>query len=274
MRLVRRRIWVDIGGLDLHVIAAPVLRLDLETAMPTEGLDASADGGQGVLGEVDEDGAFLLDVEAAEAERARGGAGRQIEAEPGLTALGGAADDTDGSPGPDIPYEPACDLRRERDVGGAQDLDSKRSPERPQPPSIRHPHRQHLGREPAGPALGGDEVSIGSGVLDARTQARQSPRTLEVQAVKLLTERLAERHSGLRMSEREGVVAAAGSKDAFSRLLSLAGSPQREERTRSHECSKSASHLDVEVSGDVFKQGLGCVQQGEGVCRSTSPQAP
>ena len=79
-----------------------------EPAVVAQGLDARADGGEGVFGEIDESGAGVVDGEAAEAGGVGGDAGRQIEAEPGLPALGGAADDAQGAAGPDLLDEPVA----------------------------------------------------------------------------------------------------------------------------------------------------------------------
>jgi hypothetical protein len=95
---------------------------DVEGAVAAERLDASADGGERVLGEIHEGGAGVVHGEAAQAGRARGDADGQLEAEPGLATLGRPAHDPDGGPGPEVLHEPAGALRRGPDLGGAEDL--------------------------------------------------------------------------------------------------------------------------------------------------------
>jgi len=70
--------------------------VEVDFALTTDGCDAGAHVGEGVLGEIDEGGSGACDVEASEA----GGCGRDgdghVESEPARTALGWAADEADG----------------------------------------------------------------------------------------------------------------------------------------------------------------------------------
>jgi hypothetical protein len=83
--------------------------------------DALSDVGGAVLGGEEKDGAGLLDAEAAEAGPARCDGDGEVEGEPGLARLGGAAHDADGVVGPEAGGEPAFRGKDGLDVGHADD---------------------------------------------------------------------------------------------------------------------------------------------------------
>jgi hypothetical protein len=78
-----------------------------EAAVVGELVDAVAELGEGVLGEIDDGGSRGIHLEVAEA----GGAGShrdgEVEAEPGFAGLGRATNDADGRSPPELPYKPA-----------------------------------------------------------------------------------------------------------------------------------------------------------------------
>lgn len=78
----------------------------VESSMVAEGDDALAHARQGVLGEVDEGGARVVDGEAIEAWGAGGDAQGEVESEETLRAFWLAAAKPDGLPSPDIAHEP------------------------------------------------------------------------------------------------------------------------------------------------------------------------
>ena len=74
--------------------------LDIDVARNRDGADAGTELCRAVLSPVEEDGAGITDREAAEGGSAAGDADREIEGEPGLAALGRAADEAHAMTGP------------------------------------------------------------------------------------------------------------------------------------------------------------------------------
>lgn len=79
------------GGDDMQVE-----RGEGQAPVSSDARDALTDGGQGVLGEIDDGPPGLADREAAEGGGGRGDADGEVEGEPRLTVLGCAADDANG----------------------------------------------------------------------------------------------------------------------------------------------------------------------------------
>ncbi len=94
---------------------------EIELSSAADAREARLDDGRRVLGHVEEDGARVVDVEGSEARGARGDRDGEIEREPGLAALGRAAEDADGSARPERVDEPACERVAVVEIRGADD---------------------------------------------------------------------------------------------------------------------------------------------------------
>jgi hypothetical protein len=75
--------------------------VDIEVAVPAQGLDSGADCRQGIFGQVDQNRADLLNGETVQAGRPRSHTQGHIQAQPGFATLWRAANDTHGLPGPE-----------------------------------------------------------------------------------------------------------------------------------------------------------------------------
>src|SRR4051812_18120683 len=93
----------------------------VEGAGAAESREPGLDDRGRVFGHVEEDGARVVDVEDIEAGCAGGDGDREVEGEPGLAALGGAAQDADGTARPEGVDEPAWEGVAIVEIGGADD---------------------------------------------------------------------------------------------------------------------------------------------------------
>lgn len=94
---------------------------EVEAADLADATKPRLDDGAGVLGHVEQDGASVVDVEGAEARGAGCDGDGEVESEPGLAALGSAAEDADGGAGPERLDEPAGGAVAVIEVGSAND---------------------------------------------------------------------------------------------------------------------------------------------------------
>jgi hypothetical protein len=81
--------------------------LKIDPTVPTEPLEALADEGGMILGEIDEHIAGLRDLESVETGRAGRDGEREIESQPRLPELGVARCESDSCPAPELVDEPA-----------------------------------------------------------------------------------------------------------------------------------------------------------------------